>query len=65
MAEKTSSRYRYSVYRAPFPDPPEKELTPIEYFKKFFDDELIDHIVEQSNLYSVPNCGINTINCYT
>ncbi|XP_028417996.1 piggyBac transposable element-derived protein 2-like [Dendronephthya gigantea] len=42
---------------APFPDPPENELTPIEYFKQFFGNELLDHIVDQSNLYSVQKSG--------
>ena len=57
MAEKTSSHVDTVFTGAPFPDPSEKELTPIEYFKQFFDDELIDHIVQQSNLYYVQKCG--------
>lgn len=28
-------------------------LTPLQYFKKMFDDELLKILVEQSNLYSV------------
>ena len=28
-------------------------LDPVTYFKRFFDEELLDHIVHQSNLYSV------------
>jgi hypothetical protein len=36
----------------PFPDPPQ-DMTPLKYFKQFFDDELISKIVEQTNLYSV------------
>ena len=41
----------------PFPNPPEEEISPMRYFKQLFDDELIDHIVEQSNLYSVEQSG--------
>jgi len=29
------------------------ERTPIEYFRDFFDDYLLDYIVEQSNLYAI------------
>ncbi|ESO96669.1 hypothetical protein LOTGIDRAFT_174746 [Lottia gigantea] len=29
------------------------ELTPLQYFKTLFDDEVIDCIVDQTNLYSV------------
>ena len=36
----------------PFPTPPLEEYTPLQYFKKFFDDALIDHLVVQTNLYS-------------
>ena len=35
----------------PFPPPPLKDKTPLQYFKQFFDDALIDHLVEQTNLY--------------
>lgn len=41
----------------PFPPPPVEEYTPSQYFKHFFDDALIDHIVEQTNLY----CAVNRI----
>lgn len=40
-----------------FPDPPYPELTPFQYFKQFFDDELFDQIVGQTNLYSVQKSG--------
>ncbi len=45
-----------------FPDPPREDLSPLKYFKMFFDDELISTIVEQTNLYSVQtsNRNINT-----
>ncbi|XP_065069915.1 piggyBac transposable element-derived protein 3-like [Rhopilema esculentum] len=41
----------------PLPSPPNEVLTPIEYFKNFFDDQLIGHISEQTNLYSVQKNG--------
>ena len=41
----------------PFPDPPEDDLNPIEYFKCFFDDELIDDLVQETNLYSLQKTG--------
>ena len=41
----------------PLPSPPNEVLTPMEYFKQFFDDELIAHISEQTNLYSVQTNG--------
>ena len=41
----------------PFPPPPVEEYTPLQYFKQFFDDALIDHIVEHTNLYSVQSTG--------
>ena len=41
----------------PFPPPPVEEYTPLQYFKHFFDDALIDHIAEQTNLYSVQSTG--------
>ena len=30
----------------PFPPPPLEDKTPLQYFKQFFDDALIDHLVE-------------------
>lgn len=41
----------------PFPPPPLIDKTPLQYFKQFFDDALIDHLVEQTNLYSVQTTG--------
>ena len=41
----------------PFPDPPKKEMSPLEYFKLFFDDKLISHIAHQSNLYATQQAG--------
>ena len=33
----------------PFPPSPEVDMTPFQYFKQLFDDQLIDHVVEQTN----------------
>ncbi|KAL9981764.1 hypothetical protein ACROYT_G010511 [Oculina patagonica] len=41
----------------PFPPPPLEDNTPLQYFKQFFDDDLIDLLVEQTNLYSVQTTG--------
>lgn len=35
----------------------EHVLTPVEYFKRFFSDDLFEVIVEQTNLYSVTKSG--------
>ena len=40
-----------------FPDPPLTEISPYMYFKQFFDDKLIKHIADQTNLYSVQCTG--------
>ena len=47
---------------AGFPDPPAEDLSPLQYFKMFFTDDLFSHIVEQTNLYSVQtsNKNVNT-----
>ncbi|KAF5281761.1 hypothetical protein FQR65_LT14556 [Abscondita terminalis] len=42
-----------------FSDPPHPEMTPLNYFKQLFDDNLIDHVVTQTNLYSVEKTGIS------
>ena len=36
-----------------FNDVPEKFLSPLDYFSKFFPDTLLEAIVDQTNLYSV------------
>ena len=41
----------------PLPNPPNEVLTKMEYFKQFVDDQLIAHISEQTNLYSVQTNG--------
>jgi len=44
-----------------FPEPLEN-FTPLEYFKLFVDDDIIDNIVEQTNIYSFQKHGssVNT-----
>ena len=44
-----------------YPPSPVKEPTPWQFFKMFFDDELINLLVEQTNLYSVSKSG-NSVN---
>ena len=36
-----------------FNDVPEKLLSPLDYFSKFFPDSLLETVVDQTNLYSV------------
>lgn len=40
-----------------FHEPPQTDLTPLEYFKMFIDDHIIDNVVEQTNLYSMQKTG--------
>ena len=40
-----------------FPPAPLHPLSPYQYFKIFFDDDLTKHITEQTNLYSVQTSG--------
>jgi len=49
--------YDVAFKEEPFPPPPLEDKTPLQYFKQFFDDALIDHLVEQTNLYSVQKAG--------
>lgn len=46
--DPTSTRYEESF--TPISD---DEITPLSYFKMFIDDDIINNIVEQTNLYSV------------
>ena len=44
----------------PFPDPPpppEEDISTYGYFKMFFDDDLIENIVAQTNIYSMQQSG--------
>ena len=55
--------FRWSQLKAPVPsrtqwsgkftEPPEEEMTPISYFRQFFTSQLVDHIVQQTNLLAV------------
>ena len=55
--KRSAARVNSSFVGDPFPDPPQEDMTPYQYFKYFFDDDLICHIVHQTNLYSVQKCG--------
>ena len=46
-----------TFYGKEFPDPLYTEISPCMYFKQFFDDDLIKHIADQTNLYSVQCTG--------
>ncbi|KAJ8926222.1 hypothetical protein NQ314_021431 [Rhamnusium bicolor] len=41
------------------------DMTPLAYFKLFFDDGIINNIVEQTNLYSVQKTGHSVNTSYT
>jgi len=45
------------VCNTSFSDPPDEEITPSEYFKQMYRDEVIENFVEQSNLYCVHKTG--------
>lgn len=40
-----------------FPAPPREDVAPIDYFKMFFDDNIFQHIADQTNLYAVQQTG--------
>jgi Transposase IS4 len=42
--------YRYTG--SDFSDPPLEPLSPVEYFKKFIDSDMIEHCFRQTNLYA-------------
>lgn len=46
----------FEVPESVFPTP-EKILSPYQYFKMFFTDQMVSHIVEQTNLYSAQHNG--------
>ncbi|XP_026766406.3 histone-lysine N-methyltransferase PRDM9 isoform X2 [Pangasianodon hypophthalmus] len=50
----------FEVPEPVFPTP-EKILSPYQYFKMFFTDQMVSHIVEQTNLYSA-QCNGSSIN---
>ena len=55
--KRETVQYNTTYKGEPFPLPPEPEMTPFQYFKQMSDDQLIDHLVEQTNLYSVQSTG--------
>ena len=71
LAEPAKRVYRWRKTEPPaidasfkgheFKDPPDEaeNITPQTYFCVFFADNILDHIVEQSNLYSVQKTGKN------
>ena len=40
------------TWKGCLPPPPEEEWQPLEYFYQFFSEQLINHIVEQTNIYT-------------
>ena len=50
------------TFQRTFTELPEEELTPLQYFKFFFKDEILNAIVENTNLCSVKKSGtsVNT-----
>ena len=55
--KRETVQYNTTYKGEPFPPPPEPDMTPFQYFKQMVDDQLINHIVEQTNLYSVQSTG--------
>ena len=49
--------FNSSFIGASYPPPPVEEPTPLQFFKMFFDDELIELWAEQTNIYSVSKSG--------
>ena len=61
--KKQSCSFNTSFKGEHFPPPPLDLLSRYQYFKLFFYDNLIKHITEQTNLYSVQTSD-NSINRY-
>ena len=55
--EKQPCSFDMSFKGEHFPPPPLVPLSPYQYFKIFFDDNLIKQITEQTNLYPVQTSG--------
>jgi hypothetical protein len=51
-AKKPEKTVERSACKAKFSDPPADLLQPIQYFKKYFTENMITHIVQQTNLYA-------------
>ena len=48
-----SVQYDVAYKGEPFPPPPIEEHSPLQYFNQFFNDSLIDHLVEQTTLVKI------------
>lgn len=55
--KKTPFKEPDTVWKASLPPPPEEELTPLDYFKMFIPDEIIDLICDQTNIYAHQKSG--------
>jgi len=47
------------MFQNTFSDPPPETMTPLEYFRLFIDQPIIENLVYQTNLYSVQKSGKN------
>ena len=57
MEKKNLCSFDTSFKGEHFSPPPLDPLSPYHYYKIFFDDNLIKHITEQTNFYSVQTSG--------
>ena len=50
------------TFQGTFTEPPKEELTPLQYFKLFFEYEILSTMVENTNFYGVRKYGtsVNT-----
>ena len=55
--KRTSPKFDVNFKGQELPPPPNEALNPVDYFKQFFSEDLIQHIAEQTNLYSVQQTG--------
>ena len=55
--KRTSPKFDVTFEGQELPSPPKEALNPIDYFKHFFSEDLIQHIAEQTTLYSVQQTG--------
>lgn len=45
-------------WKGSLPPPPSEELTPMQYFKMFIDDKIIEHICTETNKYALQKEGV-------
>ncbi|KAL4098999.1 hypothetical protein QTP88_023502 [Uroleucon formosanum] len=55
--EKVPYQNPDSTWKGNLPDPPTHILSLYEYFKQYFDDDIIQNLCEQTNIYSVQKSG--------